>query len=137
MIEGFDIKSAGFLFAVFAFFAGILGTAMRWLFGRAIRDLDGKFEEIDHRMDQQDSRFEKLEAVIEKGAESRNAMVTQMARIEERLKVIPSHTQFADLAKEVGIIKASQTASAHQLNLIAEHILKQEARGKCQSSVKT
>jgi len=124
----FDPKMAGFLFAIFAFFAGILGTAMRWLFGRAIKGLDSKFEEIDERLDQNNFRFEKLEAVIEKGAESRNAMVTQMARIEERLKVIPSHTQFADLAKEVGMIKASQKASERQLNLIADHILKQEAR---------
>jgi len=126
----FDPKMAGFLFAVFAFFAGLMGAAMRWLFSRAIKGLDSKFEEIDDRLDQNNFRFEKLEAVIEKGAESRNAMATQMARIEERLKVIPSHTQFADLAKEVGIIKSSQAASARQLDLIAEHILKQEARGK-------
>lgn len=130
MIAEFDAKTAAFLFAVFAFFAGILGAIMRWLFGRAIKGLDAKFEDIDDRLDQNNFRFEKLEAVIEKGAESRNAMATQMARIEERLNVIPSHTQFADLAKEVGIIKSSQASSARQLDLIAEHILKTEARGK-------
>jgi len=130
MIEGFDAKTGAFLFGIFAFFAGILGTVMKWLFGRAIKGLDGKFDEIDQRMDQQDHRFEKLEEVIEKGTESRNAMITQMARIEERMNTVPSHTQFADLAKEVSAIKSTQNASARQIDLIADHILNKEARGK-------
>jgi len=82
-----------------------------------------------------------IEEDIEEGSKSRNAMAAttaksfadiavRQARMEERLKTIPSQSQFADLSREVGEIKQGQIASARQLDLIAEHILKQEARGK-------
>jgi predicted nucleic acid-binding Zn-ribbon protein len=130
MMPDFDTKSASFLFGVFVFFTSIFGAAMRWLFGRAIDGLDEKFEEIDQRFDKNDERFEKLEEVIERGAQSRNEMTMQLVRMEERLKSIPSHTQFSDLAKEVAAIQSSQKASANQLDLIVQHILKKEEPGK-------
>jgi len=127
MMADIEWRAAAFFFAVFTFlFSGITGV-LKYFIGRQITGLD--------------ARLTMIEEDIEEGSKSRNAMAAttaksfadiavRQARMEERLKTIPSQSQFADLSREVGEIKQGQIASARQLDLIAEHILKPEARGK-------
>ncbi len=123
MIEGVDWKAAGFFFAVFSFIFGGIARVLWDMIKRMIKGID--------------ERLTQIEEDIDEGRKSRELIAKQMgklsvgqARMEERLNSIPSHTQFANLAGEVGQIKSGQEAMGQQLGIVIEHLIGKDGEGK-------
>ncbi len=123
MIEGVDWTSAGFYFAVFSFIFGGIATVLWELIKRMVNAIDTRLTQIEEDIDGGRESRELLNRQIA-------GMSERQARMEERLKGIPSHQQIADLSREVGQVKAGQEALQKQVGLVVEYLIGKDGEGK-------